>query len=112
MIENVEETRSDHNANLRVEGIIVNQFQARANLPTRLVEELQKEWLPMLHSRLSSSVKMRESHEQAKPLIHLFPAHKLTHEFVALFNELNPDTTAKPKTGAAAKRRNTMAAAE
>jgi len=112
LIENVEETRSDHNANLRVEGIIVNQFQARANLPTRLVEELQKEGLPMLHSRLSSSVKMRESHEQAKPLIHLFPAHKLTQEFVALFNELNSDTTAKPKTGAATKRRNTMAAAE
>jgi chromosome partitioning protein len=100
LIENVEETRSDHNAGLSVEGIIVNQYQARANLPARLVEELQNEGLPMLTSKLSSSVKMRESHEQSKPLIHLFPKHKLTQEFVALFDELNQ---ASPSAKVAAK---------
>jgi chromosome partitioning protein len=31
---------------------------------------------------------MRESHDQATPLIYLAPRHKLTIQFVALFEEL------------------------
>jgi chromosome partitioning protein len=52
------------------------------------VDELLEEGLPVLDTKLSSSVKMRESHEQCVPLIHLAPRHKLTEEFVALFEEL------------------------
>jgi hypothetical protein len=37
---------------------------------------------------LSSSVKVRESHEAAKPLIHLAPQHKLTEEYAALYEAL------------------------
>jgi chromosome partitioning protein len=74
---------------LRVEGIVINQFLSRANLPQRLVEELRDEGLPVLDSKLSSSVKMSESHEQCVPLIHMAPRHKLTEEFVALFEELD-----------------------
>jgi chromosome partitioning protein len=88
LIENVEETCVDHNRTLHIEGIIVNQYQSRANLPARVVEELKNEGLPVLNSKLSTSVKMRESHEQSRPLIHLFPGHKLTQEYIALFNEL------------------------
>lgn len=88
LLENVEETRVDHNPDLRVEGIVINQFLSRANLPQRLVDELRDEGLPVLDTKLSSSVKMRESHEQCMPLIHLAPRHKLTEEFVALFDEL------------------------
>ena len=36
----------------------------------------------------SASVKIKESHEQARPMIHLDPRHKLTQEFVALFDAL------------------------
>ena len=89
LLENVEETRVDHNPELRVEGIIINQVLSRANLPQRLVDELLEEGLPVLDTKLSSSVKMRESHEQCVPLIHLAPRHKLTEEFVALFEELD-----------------------
>lgn len=88
LMENVEETRGDHNDELYVEGIVINQFLARARLPQTLVRELCDEGLPVLETRLSSSVKMRESHEQAMPLIHLAPRHKLTCEYVALFKEL------------------------
>lgn len=88
LLENVEETRSDHNRELHVEGIVINQFMPRANLPRRLVEELCQEGLPVLETRLSSSVKMRESHDQATPLIYLAPRHKLTAQFVDLFEEL------------------------
>ncbi len=89
LLENVEETRADHNSELHVEGIIVNQFMTQANLPARLVNELKQENLPLFETKLSISVKMRESHEQCKPLIYLAPTHKLTREFVALFHELN-----------------------
>ena len=89
LLNNIEETRTDHNAGLAVEGIVVNQFQPRATLPQRLVAELEAETVPVMKSRISSSVKMKESHIEAKPLIYLAPTHKLTQEFVALYNELN-----------------------
>ena len=88
LLENVQEIKADHNADLRVEGIIVNQFQPRANLPQRLVQELIAEGLPVLQPYLSSSIKIRESHEQSLPMIHLEPRHKLTQEFVALHDAL------------------------
>lgn len=88
LLENVEETRADHNPDLRVEGIVINQFLSRANLPQRLVDELREEGLPVLDAKLSSSIKMRESHEQCMPLIHLAPRHKLTEEYVALCDAL------------------------
>ena len=88
LLESVEEIRADHNAALEVEGIVVNQFQARASLPQKLVDELRAEELPVLDSHLSSSVKVRESHQLARPMIHLAPSHKLTLEFVALSDEL------------------------
>ena len=43
---------------------------------------------PVLPVYLASSVRMRESHQQNKPLIHLDPRHKLTQQFVELHNLL------------------------
>jgi chromosome partitioning protein len=88
LMENVEEVRGDHNEKLFVEGIIINQFLERARLPRELVEALEKEGLPVLPAKLSTSVKMRESHQTAKPLIYLDAKHKLTREYVALYKEL------------------------
>lgn len=95
LLHNVEEIRADHNRKLRVEGIIVNQFQPRATLPQKVVGELIEEGLPVLQPYLSASVKIRESHEQAKPMIHLDPRHKLTQEFVALHATLDGARTAQ-----------------
>ena len=88
LLENVEEIKADHNRDLRVEGIVVNQFQARASLPQKVVQELIDEGLPVLEPYLSASVKIKESHEQAKPMIHLEPKHKLAQEFVSLHDNL------------------------
>ena len=88
LMENVQEIRADHNRNLEVEGIVVNQFQPRASLPQKLVQELINEGLPVFKTYLSSSIRIRESHEQAKPMIHLDPKHKLAQEFTALHAEL------------------------
>ncbi|MFM0394751.1 ParA family protein [Paraburkholderia phytofirmans] len=88
LLDNVKEIQQDHNPGLQVEGIVINQFQPRASLPLQLVEELISEGLPVLESRLSTSVKIRESHQYAKPMIHFDPRHKLAQEFVALHREL------------------------
>lgn len=88
LIDSVREIQQDHNAELRVEGIVVNQFQSQARLPRSVVEELVAEGHPVLEPYLSSSVKVRESHQQARPLIHLAPRHKLTREYQALHGSL------------------------
>ncbi|WP_020423716.1 ParA family protein [Cupriavidus sp. WS] len=88
LLDNVKEIQQDHNAGLEVEGIVINQFQPRASLPQQLVDELVSEGLPVLGSRLSSSVKIRESHQHARPMIYLDPRHKLAQEYVALHREL------------------------
>ena len=88
LLENVQEIKADHNRDLEVEGIVVNQFQPRATLPQKVVQELIDEGLPVLQPYLSASVRIKESHEQAKPMIHLDPRHKLSQEFVALHDTL------------------------
>ncbi|ANQ86370.1 ParA family protein [Azoarcus olearius] len=88
LLENVDEIRADHNRDLAVEGIVVNQYQPRASLPQKVVQELIDEGLPVLSPYLSASVKIKESHEQARPMIHLEPKHKLSQEFVALHDTL------------------------
>lgn len=88
LMNNVGEIKADHNPALTIEGIVVNQFQPRASLPLRMVNELIAEGLPVLDSKLSSSIKIRESHEQALPMIHLDARHKLSQEFLALYHEL------------------------
>ncbi len=84
LLENVQEIQADHNPHLSVKGIVVNQFQPRANLPQRMVAELIAEGLPVLQPYLPSSVRIRESHEQSLPMIHLDPHHKITQAMVAL----------------------------
>lgn len=88
LLEAVQEIQADHAPDLHVEGIVVNQFQARAALPQRVVQELLDEGLPVLQPYLSASVKVKESHELSRPMIHLDPRHKLTQELVALYESL------------------------
>jgi len=89
LLERVREIQEDHNSTLAVEGIIVNQFQANALFPKKIVEELKSEGLPILDTYLSSSVKIRESHEKSLPMIFLDPKHKLTEQFQELSRKLD-----------------------
>jgi len=88
LLDNVQEIRADHNPDLQIDGIVVNQFQSRANLPQRMVAELVEEGLPVLQPYLPSSVRIRESHEQSLPMIHLDPNHKITLALVELHDGL------------------------
>lgn len=88
LLENVQEIKADHNKKLKIEGIIVNQFSPRAKLPQRVVDELLAEKLPVLPHFISSSIKIKESHEAARPMVHLDPGHKLSGEYRALYRHL------------------------
>ncbi len=90
LLESVREIRADHNRTLEVSGIVVNQYQSRASLPQQLVDELIAEGLPVLSPPLSSTIKVKESHQRALPMVHLDPRHKLTQEYLALYEALMP----------------------
>ncbi len=82
----------DHNPDLFIEGVVVNQFQPRAKLPQQLVNELKEDGHPIIPVMLNSSVKMRESHQNASPLAYFAPSHNLTAQFFDLYNYLmDPD---------------------
>ncbi len=89
LLNSIAEVKADHNPDLHIEGIVVNQYQKQANLPRQLVEALINEGHPVLESKISPSVKIRESHSQSSPLVHYAPNHKLTDEFQALYAEIH-----------------------
>jgi chromosome partitioning protein len=88
LLESVDEVREDHNPGLEIGGIVVNQFQPRARLPQQLVDELAGEGLPLLEPFITSSVKVRESHQASKPLPYLARSHKLARQFEDLYDTL------------------------
>ena len=89
LFDNVHEIQDDHNPGLVIDGIVVNQFQARAKLPTRMLEELRAEGHPIIETRITTSIKVRESHDASIPLIHYAPGHKVTQQLVALYEGLD-----------------------
>jgi chromosome partitioning protein len=89
LIDNIHEIRADHNEDLEIEGIVVNQFQSRSKLPTRLVDELKAEGQPLLAQTLGSSVRVKESHESHRPLVYLDRGHRVTQEYLALYEALD-----------------------
>ncbi|MDA3921636.1 MAG: ParA family protein [Salinisphaera sp.] len=88
LFENIHEIQEDHNPDLVIDGIVVNQFQPRARLPQRMLSELRAEGHPIIDSHITSSVKVRESHDASIPLIHYAPTHKITQQLVALYEHL------------------------
>jgi chromosome partitioning protein len=89
LLVSIEEVKEDHNPDLLVEGIVVNQFQPRARLPLAAVNELKAKNLRILEPYISASIKIRESHDVAKPMMFYLPKHKLAAEFQALYAGLN-----------------------
>ena len=88
LLQQVREISSDHNPQLEVDGIVANQFQPRARLPRQLLEEMLAGELPVLETKLSSSIKIRESHQHCKPLVFMDLQLNMTLEFRNLYHEL------------------------
>ena len=70
---------------------VINQFQARANYPRHAVAELKASGVPVLEPYISMSVKVRESHGASKPLVLMYPSHKVSREFKSLYASLSGD---------------------
>ena len=77
----VQEVALDHNQELSIEGVVINQYQAQAKLPRESIKKLEDDGYNILTPYLSSSVVMRESHAEAIPLVFHKPKHKLAEEF-------------------------------
>ena len=88
-MDELEEIIEDHNPDLDIEGVVVNQFQARAKLPNMAVDELKKAKFRLLKPFISSSIKVKESHAAKVPLINLDAKHKVTQEFVDLYKNIS-----------------------
>lgn len=88
LFDNIHEIQDDHNPALAIDGIVVNQFQPRAKLPQRMLAELREEGHPIIDQHVTSSVKVRESHDASIPLIHYAPGHKVTRQLIALYEAL------------------------
>lgn len=86
--QHIEEIKEDHNENLEVEGIIANQYMANAKLPNHIVNELIEKDYPVIPHYISQSVKMRESHQEKKPLIYMAAKHKLTQSLIDVFHAI------------------------
>lgn len=97
LMEELEEIIEDHNPELLIEGVVVNQFLARAKLPQQAVEELVKAKFKLLKPFISSSVKIKESHAASTPLIYLCPKHKITEQFIELHKTLGKKKQTKKR---------------
>jgi chromosome partitioning protein len=92
VMETIEEVRIDHRPDLIAEGVIINQFQAGAKLPTTTINTLTASGYRVLSPYLSSSIVMRESHAASNPLEYFKPQHKLAKEFKKLASQLVTDS--------------------
>ena len=88
LTDNIDELQEDHNPDLSIEGVVINQFNSQARLPGELVAELKDEGYPVLKTFLNTSVKMKESHREHRPLVDMAPSHKLTTQYLDLHAEL------------------------
>jgi chromosome partitioning protein len=89
LMEELEEIIEDHNPDLEIEGVVVNHFQARAKLPQQAVDELVEAKFTLIKPFISSSVKVKESHAAHTPLVFLDSKHKITLEFVELYENIS-----------------------
>ena len=88
LLDNVLELKNDHNQALLFEGIVINQYNAQARLPERLIASLKEKQLPVFDTLINSSVKVKESHSQRQPLVCMMPRHKVSMQFADLWQEM------------------------
>lgn len=91
--QHIAEIQEDHNEELSIEGIIANQYLSTAKLPNQIIQSLLDEGHPVIPTYVSQSVKMRESHQVKKPLLHMAPKHKLTLALVDIYRFLEEKNT-------------------
>ena len=97
----VEEVRADHNPELRITGVVINQFQKSTRHGAAIVSELREMGFEVREPFVPSSVRVRESHSDAVPLVVSTPSHAVSQAFAALDRSLFPQA---PRLGAESAR--------
>jgi chromosome partitioning protein len=86
----VEEVRQDHNPELTIAGVVVNQYQRGTRHAGRMVDELRRLGFRVFEPYIPASVKVRESHSQSRPLVLSQGDHAVARAFKDLFAALGP----------------------
>jgi len=88
ILEIVKEVQMDHNPNLKMIGLVVNQFQKSTNHSAAIVEKLGLLGLEILQPYIPTSIKIRESHSEFSPAVCRYPTHSVAKAFLDLYNEI------------------------
>lgn len=78
ILEMVTEVKQDHNPDLRILGVVVNQFQKGTKHATKIISDLEKIGFQVLEPYIPSSIKVRESHSESSPVIVSYPSHPVS----------------------------------
>ena len=84
----IREVQADHNPDLKILGIVVNQFQKGTKHASSIISELRKLGYDVLEPFIPSSVKVRESHSDSVPVVCQFPEHPISQALVELHERI------------------------
>lgn len=84
----IREVQADHNPELKVVGLVVNQFQKGTKHSSSIVSDLRRLGYVVLEPFIPSSIKIRESHSESCPVVSAFPEHAVSQAFTELFMEI------------------------
>ena len=84
----IDEVIADHNPNLKILGIVVNQYQKGTKHSAEIVKELSKLGFDVLEPYIPLSVKVRESHSENKPVVVGHKDHAVSKAMTKLFEKL------------------------
>ena len=85
----IEEVTQDHNPNLVIKGIIVNQFQKGTKHSLGIIQDIKKVGYQVLEPYIPTSIKVRESHSEVKPIVIGYPDHPVSQAIFGLYDVLN-----------------------
>jgi chromosome partitioning protein len=102
----VEEVRADHNPDLKILGLIVNQYQKNSRHAAHILKDLETLGMPILTPYIPQSVKVRESHSDFRPVVLSQPKNPVSLAMSALHDTYLAD---RPQ---ATNRHNKQSAAE
>jgi chromosome partitioning protein len=105
----IREVQADHNPDLKVLGLVVNQYQKGTKHAASILSDLRKLGYNVLEPFIPSSIKIRESHSESRPVVCSHPEHNVSQAFTELFKAIErssgrPVHALKQRTGASAKR--------
>lgn len=100
----IREVQADHNPDLRILGIVVNQFQKGTKHANAIVSDLKNLGYTVLEPFIPSSIKVRESHSDARPVVCQFPDHAVSQSFFELFESIEIMSGRRKSAGKSGKR--------